>query len=99
MTTQGDSNPSTQKHLALVTQTAAIPDSIGGQISDLHCSSLLMITSHSAALPKLLAGCPVRRIGESELAVAGEAYDFLRWTGAAVDLTLLRDAYDEYCDF
>jgi len=99
MNTQGESNPPTQKHLALVTQTAAIPDSIGGQISGLHCPSLSMITSHSSALPKLLAGCPLRRIGESELAVAGEAYDLLRWTGVAVDLALLRDAYDEYCDF
>lgn len=99
LTAQGDSNSTTQKHLALITQASAIPDSIGQQIVDLHCASLSLITSHSTALPKFLAGCQLRRVGESELAVAGEAYDFLRWTGTAIDPALLRDAYDEYCDF
>ena len=38
-------------------------------------------------------------LSEAEQIVASEVYDFLRWTGQRVDAALLRDAYDEYCDF
>ncbi len=38
-------------------------------------------------------------IDQAEIAVAAEAYDFQRWTGLTADIALLRDAYDEYCDF
>lgn len=36
---------------------------------------------------------------EADQIVACEVYDFQRWTGQCVDSTVLRDAYDEYCDF
>lgn len=42
---------------------------------------------------------PIHRISSSEVAAAGEAYDFRQWTGQSVDLGFLQDAYDEYCDF
>lgn len=38
-------------------------------------------------------------VSHADLTVAGEAYDFRQWTGQKVDSGLLRDAYDEYCDF
>lgn len=40
-----------------------------------------------------------RVLSEADQAVSAEAYDFQRWTGAVPDMLLLRDAYDEYCDF
>lgn len=39
------------------------------------------------------------QIDASELSVAAEAYDFRNWTGSRADPAVLRDAYDEYCDF
>ena len=36
---------------------------------------------------------------EADQIVACEVYDFQRWTGQRVESALLRDAYDEYCDF
>jgi hypothetical protein len=42
---------------------------------------------------------PSTILSEAEQIVASEVYDFLRWTGQRVDAALLRDAYDEYCDF
>jgi hypothetical protein len=36
---------------------------------------------------------------EADQIVACEVYDFQRWTGQHVESALLRDAYDEYCDF
>lgn len=38
-------------------------------------------------------------VSEAEQAVAAEAYDFGRWTSTPADFDLIRDAYDEYCDF
>ena len=41
----------------------------------------------------------VTRISLADLAARGEADDFLRWTGHEIDVAVMRDAYDEYCDF
>jgi hypothetical protein len=38
-------------------------------------------------------------LSEVEQCIACEAYDFQRWTGQPIHPALLRDAYDEYCDF
>lgn len=38
-------------------------------------------------------------VGHADLAVAAELYDFQQWTDKAIDSSILRDAYDEYCDF
>ena len=40
-----------------------------------------------------------RITSKAELTVASERYDFARWTREEVDRDILRDAYDEYCDF
>jgi hypothetical protein len=40
-----------------------------------------------------------KRMPEVELAVSAEAYDFERWTSISPDLDLMREAYEEYCDF
>lgn len=38
-------------------------------------------------------------IGQSDQNIASEAYDFVRWTEQNIDLSIIRDAYEEYCDF
>jgi hypothetical protein len=42
---------------------------------------------------------PACVLSEVEQSIACEAYDFQRWTGQPINPALLRDAYDEYCDF
>jgi hypothetical protein len=38
-------------------------------------------------------------IGDVDEVIHCEAYDFRRWSHHEPDISLLRDAYDEYCDF
>jgi hypothetical protein len=38
-------------------------------------------------------------LNEVDQLIAGEAYDFRRWTGQSIPASVLRDAYDEYNDF
>jgi hypothetical protein len=63
-----------------------------------------IICSGSAALQALASNGQddseaVELLSQAELTIAAEAYDFQRWTGYEIDSNLLRDAYDEYCDF
>ncbi|MCA9129928.1 MAG: hypothetical protein KDB22_22730 [Planctomycetales bacterium] len=49
--------------------------------------------------PKAPLDIPGRVLSEADLFVASIAYDFWRWTGITADLSSLREAYEEYCDF
>lgn len=82
--------------LAIVSEESSLPDELPETLVGLP---LELIIPASLKLPDALANLPTQRISSSELAVAGEAYDFQRWTGQSVDIHLLQDAYDEYCDF
>lgn len=72
-------------------------------ISELNCDVKLV----SSELPHVNSRIEQLRIpagglellDHPELTIAAEAYDFQRWTGYEIEPHLLRDAYDEYCDF
>jgi hypothetical protein len=62
----------------------------------------------SAAHPRLpnwlceLPGLDIsslHRISPVDLAVAAEAHDYRAWTGQSIDRRVLREAYEEFCDF
>lgn len=89
-----EKNKSTK--LAIISEEGALPEELPKVLMGLPIE---LIAPASLKLPEALAHLPVHRVGSAELAVAGEAYDFQRWTGKLVDIQLLQDAYDEYCDF
>lgn len=66
------------------------------QIAERHPARSIFCcsTNHAQFTDKQL-----QLISAAELRVASEAYDLLQWTGCEADPTVLRDAYDEYCDF
>jgi hypothetical protein len=75
-------------------------DSLPNQFADAMASWNIRLTvPNDLRVPASMAELVDRRISQSDIAVAGEAYDFFRWTNLRADLGLLRDAYDEYCDF
>jgi hypothetical protein len=82
--------------LALVTSAASLPSSITEIVS--HWSVQLTVPG-KLKLPSSWAELVIHRISEADIAIAAEAYDFSRWTNRTTDIGILRDAYDEYCDF
>jgi hypothetical protein len=85
-----------QLRLALVTSADSLPGIIAECLSPW---SVQLVALSRLKVPSSVAELVANRYSEADLAVAGEAYDFFRWTNRAADLGLLRDAYDEYCDF
>ncbi len=81
--------------LAIVTQKQ-LPEVWANQIALLNVQ---LLTPSDMRLPESLAALRFAQLSQSDIAVAAELYDFQRWTGKAVDISILRDAYDEYCDF
>lgn len=81
--------------LAIVTQKQ-LPEVWANQIALLNVQ---LLTPSDMRLPESLAALRFAQLSQADIAVAAELYDFQRWTGKAVDITILRDAYDEYCDF
>jgi hypothetical protein len=78
-----------------------LPDAtLSNQFADAFSNWNIRLTlPHDLKVPASISGLVDRRISQADIAVAGEAYDFFRWTKSRADLGLLRDAYDEYCDF
>jgi hypothetical protein len=69
-----------------------------------HADLLLPLDTHLAIHRSydFPAGSRARNlivVSQSDLAVSAEAYDFHRWTGRIADIGLMKDCYDEYCDF
>mgnify|MGYP001369169735 CR=1 FL=1 len=58
-----------------------------------------LLTSATTKPPPSISEIPMRQIQPGELIVAGEVYDFHRWTNRKVDSDLMQDAFDEYSDF
>jgi hypothetical protein len=88
--------PSPLAQVALVSEVLEFPSELLAPIDELPIE---WIVPASIKLPTSLINVPVQRIQSAELAVAGEAYDFHRWTNCTIEYSLLQDAYDEYCDF
>jgi hypothetical protein len=89
-------NIADQRWIAYVTESDELPRD--------HLDTLTEIGAHlafpkSLNIPSAIEGRCQLHVSASDLVIAGEAYDFHRWTGKTVDANLLRDAYDEYCDF
>ncbi len=82
--------------VGLITEAEAVPEEV---IRTLYGLPIELITSVSNDFPLEPGTLQGDRVSPAELAVAGEAFDFHRWTGYAIDPTFLQDAYDEYCDF
>lgn len=82
--------------LGFVSEHRVLPVQFGDWLAQ-HPVELAV--AKETVVPNSTSTSAVRRISSSDLAVAGEAYDFERWTGQKVDHPLLQDAYDEYCDF
>jgi hypothetical protein len=82
--------------LALITSADSLPSSIAEIVP--HWSVQLAVPD-KLKLPTSLAELVIHRISEADIAIAAEAYDFFRWTNRTTDIGILRDAYDEYCDF
>ncbi|MBX3420516.1 MAG: hypothetical protein KF752_03060 [Pirellulaceae bacterium] len=86
--------------LAFVSESPHIPEETIQRLSGLQTHELCgLILPKELSFPKTASSAMTSRISPADLWVAGEAHDFLRWTGRSVDAHLLRDAYDEYCDF
>lgn len=85
-----------QTRLAVVTADTGLPDQIASCLSQWRVQ---LFVPHQLKLTPPLSDRVRRRLSEADIAVAAKAYDFFRWTGRETDLGLLRDAYDEYCDF
>jgi len=87
---------STLARLGFISETKEFPADL---IPWLAQHPVELIASATVKFPESLAHLSIQRIQSAELAVAGEAYDFQRWTNRRLDVSLLQDAYDEYCDF
>lgn len=80
-----------------VEEFAEVPEALRDWLQSGNPGLNVYLVSQKGAEGKL----PQRftRITEEELTIAGEVYDFQRWTGNRVDMGLLRDAFDEFSDF
>lgn len=87
---------SSTQRLAIISREPSLPKDFTSWLlehsPEMICSSHLKLTDE-------LAGRCVCDINASDIAVAAEASDFKRWTGQSIDSSILRDAYDEFCDF
>lgn len=82
--------------MAIVTDQERLPHSDSDLLESLNIE--LLIPSDLKLLE--LVGKPKRAVvSPADLAVAAEAYDFYRWTNKRIESSVLRDAYDEFCDF
>ncbi|MFO0942168.1 MAG: hypothetical protein U0930_15635 [Pirellulales bacterium] len=90
--TQSFSHP----RIGFVTNQATIPSEFSNWLVELNSE---LITSAQLKLPESLMTSCVCKVSAADLAVAAEASDFKRWTGQSIDSSILRDAYDEFCDF
>ncbi len=87
---------SAQPRIAVVSNQATIPTEFSSWLVEQNAE---LIASTQLKLPESLMASCVCKVSAADLAVAAEASDFKRWTDEPIDLTLLRDAYDEFCDF
>lgn len=88
--------PPPPEPLAIIAADENLPNLLGEVLSQWNVK---LAVASQLKLPNTLEALVSQQISEVDLAVAGEAYDFFRWTNKVADLGLLRDAYDEYCDF
>lgn len=84
------------RRLAIVTDEKALPNELADVFDQ---GGLEIIAPEKLTLDNQLSTRCIHRISAADLAVAAEAYDFAIWTGQTIDSSVLRDAYDEYCDF
>lgn len=82
--------------LAIVTGHQQLPEALANQIALMNVQ---LLTPSDLRLSESLAALRFAQLSQADIAVAAELYDFQRWTGKTVDVSILRDAYDEYCDF
>lgn len=97
----GDKIESLVSRLAIVTDQHQLPEAplrepLANQIALMNVQ---LITPSNLRLPDSLAALRFAQLSQADVAVAAELYDFQRWTGKTIDVSILRDAYDEYCDF
>lgn len=102
----GDDIETLVSRLAIVTEQnqlpeaklpeAQRPESLASQIALMNVQ---LITPSDLRLSESLAAIRFAQLSQADVAVAAELYDFQRWTGKTIDVSILRDAYDEYCDF
>jgi len=97
----------TQRLTQLTVESAQFTTLIVGeefptQLHNLEGSALACVCAGGSEFikqAKKLKPEPACVLSEVEQSIACEAYDFQRWTGQPINPALLRDAYDEYCDF
>ena len=82
--------------VAFISEDDQIPLELPQPIGELAFELLM---SASAKQPLSFSDNSIQRIQPSELLVAGEIYDFHRWTDRKVPPELMQDAFDEYSDF
>jgi hypothetical protein len=102
----GDNIETLVSRLAIVTEQNQLPEA---KLPEAHHAEALanqialmnvqLITPSNLRLPDSLAALRCVQLSQADVAVAAELYDFQRWTGKTIDVSILRDAYDEYCDF
>jgi hypothetical protein len=88
-----DSSPLT---LVLATEAQQWPPELVIQPPE---TELKLVVPVELSLPPQWPEVSAHRVSAAEVAVAAEVYDFQRWTETTVDSGVIRDAYDEYCDF
>lgn len=93
--TEQNQLPETKSSEAQLPETQ-LPVSLANQIALMNVQ---LITPSDLRLPESLAALRSAQLSQTDVAVAAELYDFQRWTGKSIDVSILRDAYDEYCDF
>ena len=97
----GDNIETPVSRLAIVTEQNQLPEAqytetLANQIALMNVQ---LLTPSTLRLSESLAALRFAQLSQADVAVAAELYDFQRWTGKTIDVSILRDAYDEYCDF
>lgn len=85
------------EYLLLVADACPLAE---GELAAIHPMKWLLAGSRE--LLEAAAATTIETVAvldEVDQLIAGEAYDFRRWTGHPVSASVLRDAYDEYNDF
>ena len=84
------------QHIEAQHPKAQYPEALANQIALMNVQ---LLTPSTLRLSESLAALRFAQLSQADVAVAAELYDFQRWTGKTIDVSILRDAYDEYCDF
>lgn len=97
----GDNIESPVSRLAIVTEQNQLPEAQHNEelANQIALMNVQLLTPSNLRLPDSLAALRFAQLSQADVAVAAELFDFQRWTGKTIDVSILRDAYDEYCDF